>query len=292
MYSYAYGVGSDGAVPPNGEVLGASLSAAAPALDQLLVDNPIPTLTAVIRRACLEDVGLFDTTLIGAGDRDLWLRIATRWGIVCVPEPLALYRTHDLNTTWMLFRAKRAFTERIQVLNKAFSSVPRIQENTHLQRRALAQAYILGGECEAWGGNAQASGARLAQALSLDPELVQDSTYLIEKIAYWAGLCTEGRHSSISYRRFCREFFRALGDAGPYLTHIRRSSLSAACMASVFALHRAGDTSRTRSLLLTGVLADFSWLANPGVWSIALEAFLGHRVATRLRQGVHRCHRA
>ena len=54
------------------------------------VHFPCPTLT--FRRECVETVGLFDETMRATEDRDLWLRIAQRFGVVFVPRVLALYR--------------------------------------------------------------------------------------------------------------------------------------------------------------------------------------------------------
>ena len=54
------------------------------------VHFPCPTVT--FRRECVEAVGLFDETMRATEDRDLWLRIAQRYGVVFVPKVLALYR--------------------------------------------------------------------------------------------------------------------------------------------------------------------------------------------------------
>jgi glycosyltransferase involved in cell wall biosynthesis len=52
----------------------------------------IGTLTVVVRRACLDEVGLFDESISACEDHDLWLRISARWEIEYVDEPLAVYR--------------------------------------------------------------------------------------------------------------------------------------------------------------------------------------------------------
>ena len=54
------------------------------------VHFPCPTVT--FRRECVEAVGLFDETMRATEDRDLWLRIAQRFGVVFGPKVLALYR--------------------------------------------------------------------------------------------------------------------------------------------------------------------------------------------------------
>ncbi len=54
------------------------------------VHFPCPTVT--FRRECVDAVGMFDETMRATEDRDLWLRIAQRYGVVFVPRVLALYR--------------------------------------------------------------------------------------------------------------------------------------------------------------------------------------------------------
>ncbi len=51
------------------------------------------TPTVVVRRQCLEEVGLFHESLVVSEDFDLWLRIAARWEIAVVPGVLAVRDT-------------------------------------------------------------------------------------------------------------------------------------------------------------------------------------------------------
>ena len=48
------------------------------------------TPTVVVRRRCLEDVGLFRESLVVSEDFNLWLRIAARWRIAYLQESLAV----------------------------------------------------------------------------------------------------------------------------------------------------------------------------------------------------------
>lgn len=63
-------------------------------LGALLRDNFVITSTAMVRRACLEQVGAFDESpLLRVGeDYDLWLRIAAIAEVRYVDQPLAAYR--------------------------------------------------------------------------------------------------------------------------------------------------------------------------------------------------------
>jgi glycosyltransferase involved in cell wall biosynthesis len=48
------------------------------------------TPTVVVRRSCLDDIGLFNEALLTSEDFNLWLRIAARWKIALLPEVLAI----------------------------------------------------------------------------------------------------------------------------------------------------------------------------------------------------------
>jgi len=63
--------------------------------NQLLIKNFVPFGTAVIRRACVEQDGMFDETLPMGIDWDLWLRYSVRWKFLHVPEPTYRYRVWE-----------------------------------------------------------------------------------------------------------------------------------------------------------------------------------------------------
>jgi glycosyltransferase involved in cell wall biosynthesis len=55
--------------------------------------------TALVRKAHLDAVGLFDETLITAEDWDLWLRLAFHFPFVNIDQPLRLYRKYTGSLT-------------------------------------------------------------------------------------------------------------------------------------------------------------------------------------------------
>jgi len=57
--------------------------------------NAVTTSTVVVRRECLETVGVFNPAIRAAEDHELWLRIARRFAIGFLDEPLAEYRRHS-----------------------------------------------------------------------------------------------------------------------------------------------------------------------------------------------------
>jgi glycosyltransferase involved in cell wall biosynthesis len=58
----------------------------------LIANNFIPTASVVVRRSAIEAVGGVSQETTPAEDWDLWLRIAERFPIAALPEPVAIYR--------------------------------------------------------------------------------------------------------------------------------------------------------------------------------------------------------
>jgi glycosyltransferase involved in cell wall biosynthesis len=71
----------------------------APTLRKLLFGNFIPTPTVMLRRACIEKVGVLKVSskLAVAEDYEYWLRIARNFPIAGIARPLAYRRLHQSN---------------------------------------------------------------------------------------------------------------------------------------------------------------------------------------------------
>ena len=94
--------------------------------------------SAVVRRICFETVGLFDEALSTSADWDMWRRIACRYEIDIVREPLVLYRQHDraMNRNLELF--ERDF---LYAFNSMFTD-PEASEVYALRRRCYGNLYL------------------------------------------------------------------------------------------------------------------------------------------------------
>lgn len=69
-------------------------------LDALLRSYYVGLVTLVVRRAAVDSLAHpFDPRFHVMGDTDLVIRLADRWKLDCVNEPLALYRLHGNNET-------------------------------------------------------------------------------------------------------------------------------------------------------------------------------------------------
>lgn len=81
--------------------------------------NHITGSTVMIRRSCLEDVGTFRQDFrSGSEDLDLWIRLARRYSVAYIAEPLAKFRAH-----YESFSAKRSLSEWETTNSSIFESV-------------------------------------------------------------------------------------------------------------------------------------------------------------------------
>lgn len=69
------------------------------ALSRLVQVNFIPTSSVMVRKAALEKVGGFDTSIRYGEDLELWVRLAIEYDIICLADVLIHYRQHGNNAT-------------------------------------------------------------------------------------------------------------------------------------------------------------------------------------------------
>jgi len=92
-------------------------------LETLLFGAVVNTLSLVVRRECLERVGLFNTSLTWGHDWEWILRLAAAYAGLYASEPMAAYRVHDASgTAEQLNAAKNGHQER-RILREAFAKL-------------------------------------------------------------------------------------------------------------------------------------------------------------------------
>lgn len=62
----------------------------------------------MLRREVFEELGGFDEVVGGAEDWEMWMRIANKHSLYCIPEPLAYYRVHGSQLTGKSLTSRRA----------------------------------------------------------------------------------------------------------------------------------------------------------------------------------------
>ena len=88
---------------------------------KLLEDNPIGgTSSMLLKRSCLEKVGLFDENLPSFQDRDLWIRISREFHFDYVQEPMLNYFIHS-EKVWTNLEA---LTRGLEIMADKYGSFP------------------------------------------------------------------------------------------------------------------------------------------------------------------------
>lgn len=64
-------------------------------LNQLSIGDPIKTSSVLLRKKCLDKVGLFDESFSYFEDRDLWIRLSIHYDFEYISEPLIKYYIHE-----------------------------------------------------------------------------------------------------------------------------------------------------------------------------------------------------
>jgi len=104
----------------------------------LYLRNFIPVPTVMVRRSCLDRIGVFDERLSVSEDYDLWLRLAKKHPFEYLREPLARYRfrTNGLGSnTFSRYKAHQHLLRKPEILYD-------INRSTQLVRRAMMHYYF------------------------------------------------------------------------------------------------------------------------------------------------------
>ncbi len=105
---------------------------------KIIEKNMVTPSSTMVRRSCIDKVGLFDQDLTVSEDWDLWIRLAEHYDFEVIEEPLVRYRQH-VNS-----KSKR-YPEMLQdfrtIIERAFTSVP--FELLHLRNRSYGHINLV-----------------------------------------------------------------------------------------------------------------------------------------------------
>jgi glycosyltransferase involved in cell wall biosynthesis len=104
----------------------------------LRVRNMMVASSVMARRAAIEEVGGYDESLTSAENWDLWIRIARRWEVDFVDEPLTVYRMHGSGLSANVESRRRNV---FRIIAKHHDPGDRSPEARRLRRDAYFNAY-------------------------------------------------------------------------------------------------------------------------------------------------------
>lgn len=135
----------------------------------LVRDCFVLTPTVVVRRRCLEQVGLFNESLVVSEDFNLWLRIASRWRIAFVPEALGVTHRRPGSLSASIPGEER-LRHGVAALEHVQSSCPGLSlSEARALRHALAERIYLHGSFLLSKGAKGPSRCKLVSTLKLRP---------------------------------------------------------------------------------------------------------------------------
>lgn len=113
-------------------------------LESLFLNNFIVASTPLVRRRALDDAGYFDESpdVAPVEDWDLWLRLAARFPVACVDEPLATLRLHVDSFLAATPLERRVRSQETVIQRAVARERPRLGR---LRRRALSNVYHAAG---------------------------------------------------------------------------------------------------------------------------------------------------
>jgi glycosyltransferase involved in cell wall biosynthesis len=104
-------------------------------LARLVLGNPVVTSSVLLRRDVALELGGFDVRLHHAEDYDLWLRVARRWELAYVDQPLVDYRVHSGSAT---AQRARMLVSTLDIVCRHLREVPGLRDEIgrlNVQRR-------------------------------------------------------------------------------------------------------------------------------------------------------------
>lgn len=244
---------------------------------RLLVSNFICASAVLIRRACLDEVGLLDEELVYS-DWELWIRIAARYRVGVVAEPLVLYRIHGHNISVSSHPDTR-LERRVAVVESVFAKLP--AEEQSLKPVALADAHLEAALDFFALGQSESGRQHLTQVTQVQGTSWDDYLHgqLPERVISYA-MYTLRTHGWDVAR--CAGFIRQVFSG--FDARLGRQALARLYALEVLLSHSRGLSSEVRRHFFPAIWLDPLWLRNGGVLSAGVEAFFGSKMAQLLRR--------
>ncbi len=242
-----------------------------PAADgpELLLGNPFHVAALLVRRAALDEVGLFDEALVAGEDWDLWMRLALAGRRIGVSDRVvSLYRQHDSQMTQDAGRMRSGL---LDVLRNVFERDDLPPEWACQSGRAYGLVHARSAARWFLVGDVQHAIADLQAAVHADPGWAADGgSALARLLSGWAfsPQCPDPlSFLSLAYSH--------LPDSLSALRRQRRRRLAAAARhASANAFSR-GDAREGRSLLWRALYYSPALALDRGIASTLARAYFG-----------------
>ncbi|HLH74252.1 MAG TPA: hypothetical protein VKX96_13270, partial [Chloroflexota bacterium] len=257
-------------------------------LERFMFDNHIPSCsTVMVRRECFDELGAFDESFTHSGDYDMWRRIAARYHVAFLAEPLVERRRHDHNFTSRAVVDGRVEAESIRAVEEIFATLPpELADLTDRRPRALAHTLLRFAGCYLALGDHERGRDSLQRAIHLAPEIASEPEAVLGVLL--GPSITPWIRDRLTY---VDAVFANLPPEASHLRSFARHARARVYLERVFAATSSNRARRAHDLW-QGLRLDPSWLRNRGVQILALETLLGHHAVEGVRSIVRPWRRA
>jgi glycosyltransferase involved in cell wall biosynthesis len=108
---------------------------------QLLAQNFIPSGSVVFRRSCVLTAGLFNGSLAGIDDWDLWIRIAAIYPVAALDQPVLIWRRPSPTSDQGSARAVEIVRLSTRQFRHGWMKMPRVADAPRAMRRKVARQF-------------------------------------------------------------------------------------------------------------------------------------------------------
>lgn len=224
----------------------ASEAAGADLFEWFLLGNSVPTLSVVVRRECLDEVGIFDEAITYIEDWDLWMRIASRYPVGHVAEPLACYSVRHAYLP-AAFARHQLQIKRLYVIEKTLAARPNV--GTEVKTRAYLRAHWYSALIDFGIKDVHAAHGWIAQALRRTPDLSARVEELESELVSFAFHLYDDFTPETESSAFVAFVLENLPPELAFLSKRSRRTLSALLSGYAFQARAYGDGPRAKALM-------------------------------------------
>jgi glycosyltransferase involved in cell wall biosynthesis len=227
-----------------------------------------PPGAAVVRRECLDRVGLFDESFPAAADTDMWIRIARAgYAFGYVDQPLFQYRVVQGSMSGHLANQAR---DEFARLDKFFADPDLPDDIRALEAKAYSVLHYEFGAKYYQAGEMEQGREHLRQAISICPSLASDTEWLLE----WISGYVLGAHVD-KPQRLIDAIFDNLPPEAMTLRSLRHRAYGRYHTAAAFSAYQNRQLKKIRPHVLPALTGDPSVIRNRGFVRIALQSLFG-----------------
>jgi glycosyltransferase involved in cell wall biosynthesis len=239
---------------------------------QLIIGNCFHHGSVMIRKDCLNQVGMYEVDLEPSEDYDLWLRLSEVTRMANMEEGLYYYREHTNSVS-----SKRLFQQRVnkaraleRAIQRRFGSKLPVGELLVLGEDYLRAAIVGFG-----GHNVIEANECLQKANSYYPSILSNCALVEELVRKY--IHTTNLESTVD---FVENVFSGLLPSNSKLARNKSHILSTIYMQDVFASLSENSSCQRFDHLWKGIWYDPTWLLNWGVISLLVKSVFWKRHAS------------